>query len=70
MYHLLPALFFSSYREEDERERLRIKMAKIRVRECLKGSALTLATLAGVLGGVAFGLILRESKGKDGEEQQ
>ena len=44
-----------------------LKMAKITkdsVKGCLKGSALTLATLAGVIGGVVFGLCLRQSESK------
>lgn len=35
------------------------KITKDSVKSCLKGSALTLATLFGVIGGVIFGLILR-----------
>jgi len=35
------------------------KLTKEKVKGCLKGSALTLATLAGVIGGVVFGLSLR-----------
>jgi Na+/H+-dicarboxylate symporter len=35
------------------------KLTKDKVTSCLKGSALTLATLAGVIGGVIFGLCLR-----------
>jgi len=35
------------------------KLTKEKVKGCLKGSALTLATLAGVIGGVIFGLCLR-----------
>ena len=31
------------------------KLTKEKVTSCLKGSALTLATLAGVIGGVIFG---------------
>ena len=48
-------------------------MAKITrdgVKDCLRGSALTLATLAGVIGGVVFGLALRGSKGEGGETQR
>ncbi len=40
------------------------KISKQKVKECLGGSALTLATLAGVIGGVAFGLALRQSESK------
>jgi len=36
------------------------KLTKEKVTSCLKGSALTLATLAGVIGGVIFGLALRQ----------
>lgn len=36
------------------------KLTKEKVKGCLKGSALTLATLAGVIGGVIFGLSLRQ----------
>jgi len=35
------------------------KLTKDNVKGCLKGSALTLATLAGVIGGVVFGICLR-----------
>merc|ERR1711910_74485 len=35
------------------------KLTKEKVKGCLKGSALTLATLAGVIGGVIFGMALR-----------
>jgi len=38
------------------------KLTKEKVKGCLKGSALTLATLAGVIGGVIFGLCLRTRK--------
>ena len=41
------------------------KLTKEKVTSCLKGSALTLATLAGVIGGVIFGLALRQREGKD-----
>ena len=40
------------------------KLTKEKVKGCLKGSALTLATLAGVIGGVIFGLCLRQREGK------
>ena len=40
------------------------KLTKEKVTNCLKGSALTLATLAGVIGGVIFGLALRTREGK------
>ena len=43
------------------------KMAKLtreKVSSCLKGSALTLATLIGVIGGVIFGLCLRQRERK------
>jgi len=36
------------------------KFTKEKIRGCLKGSALTLATLIGVIGGVIFGLCLRQ----------
>lgn len=36
------------------------KLTKEKVKGCLRGSALTLATLAGVIGGVIFGLSLRQ----------
>ena len=39
------------------------KVTKEKVTSCLKGSALTLATLAGVIGGVVFGLCLRTREG-------
>ena len=42
-------------------------MAKLtgqKVKGCLKSSALTLATLAGVIGGVIFGMALRTREGK------
>jgi len=35
------------------------KLTKDKVKSCLKGSALTFATLAGVIGGVVFGICLR-----------
>jgi len=40
------------------------KLTKEKVTNCLKGSALTLATLAGVIGGVIFGLALRTREEK------
>jgi len=40
------------------------KVTKEKVTSCLKGSALTLATLAGVIGGVVFGLCLRTREEK------
>lgn len=40
------------------------KLTKEKVTSCLKGSALTLATLAGVIGGVIFGLALRQREEK------
>jgi len=40
------------------------KLTKEKVTSCLKGSALTLATLAGVIGGVIFGLCLRTREEK------
>ena len=45
-----------------------VKVTKEKVTSCLRGSALTLATIAGVLGGVAFGLALRASKGEGGKD--
>ena len=39
------------------------KVTKEKVTSCLKGSALTLATLAGVIGGGIFGLSLRTREG-------
>ena len=39
------------------------KLTQEKVKSCLKGSALTLATLAGVIGGVIFGLCLRTREG-------
>jgi len=38
------------------------KITKESVKDCMRGSALTLATLVGVLGGVAFGFILRSMR--------
>ena len=40
------------------------KLTKEKVTGCLKSSALTLATLAGVIGGVIFGMALRTREGK------
>jgi len=40
------------------------KLTQEKVKSCLKGSALTLATLAGVIGGVIFGLCLRTREAK------
>ena len=40
------------------------KFTKEKITGCLKGSALTLATLFGVIGGVIFGLCLRQREGK------
>lgn len=40
------------------------KLTKEKVTSCLKGSALTFATLAGVIGGVIFGLALRTREEK------
>ncbi len=41
------------------------KLTKEKVSSCLKGSALTLATLIGVIGGVIFGLCLRQRERKN-----
>ena len=40
------------------------KLTKAKVTGCLKSSALTLATLIGVIGGVIFGLCLRQRERK------
>jgi len=40
------------------------KLTKEKVKSCLKGSALTFATLAGVIGGVLFGLGLRQREAR------
>ena len=40
------------------------KLTKEKVKGCLKSSALTLATLIGVIGGVIFGLTLRQRERK------
>merc|ERR1712141_465170 len=40
------------------------KVTKEKVKSCLKGSALTFATLAGVIGGVLFGLGLRQREAR------
>ena len=40
------------------------KITKEKVTSCLKGSALTLATLLGVIGGIILGITLKASKGK------
>ena len=39
------------------------KLTKEKVTTCLKGSALTLATLLGVIGGIIFGICLRQREG-------
>jgi hypothetical protein len=41
------------------------KLTKEKVTSCLRGSALTLATLIGVIGGVIFGLSLRQRERKE-----
>ena len=41
------------------------KFTRDKVTGCLKSSALTLATLAGVIGGVIFGLVLKQREGKE-----
>ena len=40
------------------------KLTKEKVASCMKSSALTLATLFGVIGGVIFGLCLRQRERK------
>ena len=40
------------------------KITKEKITSCLKGSGLTLATLMGVIGGVVFGICLRQREGK------
>ena len=45
-----------------------LKMAKItkeKIKGCVKGSALTIATLCGVIGGIVLGISLKEMKGKN-----
>ena len=40
------------------------KLTKEKITGCLKGSALTVATLLGVIGGIVLGVCLKASKGK------
>ena len=56
-----PIYLFFNFRTDDGYTMA--KLTKEKVKGCLKGSALTLATLAGVIGGVIFGLSLRQRAG-------
>ena len=40
------------------------KITKEKIKGCVKGSALTIATLCGVIGGIVLGISLKEMKGK------
>ena len=40
------------------------KITKEKIKGCVKGSALTIATLCGVIGGIILGISLKEMKGK------
>ena len=40
------------------------KITKEKITGCLKGSALTVATLLGVIGGIVLGITLKQAKGK------
>ncbi len=61
-------MFIVSFLSPDPRNAyIMAKITKDGVRDCIKGSALTLATLAGVIGGVIFGLALRSSKPEGGK---
>ena len=39
------------------------KITKEKIKGCVKGSALTIATLCGVIGGIILGISLKEMKG-------
>ena len=41
------------------------KITKEKIKGCVKGSALTIATLCGVIGGIVLGISLKEMKGKN-----
>ena len=41
-----------------------VKITKEKITACLKGSGLTLATLMGVIGGVVFGICLKQRASK------
>ena len=40
------------------------KVTKEKIKGCVKGSALTIATLCGVIGGIVLGITLKNMKGK------
>ena len=40
------------------------KITKERLKGCVKGSALTIATLCGVIGGIVLGITLKNARGK------
>ena len=40
------------------------KITKERMKGCVKSSALTIATLCGVIGGIVLGITLKNAKGK------
>ena len=56
-------LSFLSLQSETKQTKM-AKLTKEKVKSCMKSSALTLATLIGVIGGVIFGLCLRQRERK------
>ena len=40
------------------------KITKEKIKGCVKGSALTIATLCGVIGGIVLGISLKQMPGK------
>ena len=60
-------LVFEALSQRLSKLQIVFKMAKItkeRMKGCVKSSALTIATLCGVIGGIVLGITLKNAKGK------